>query len=270
MNNQQIVRMEQINQLLNEISKYDRHFFAKERFAMNAKGNLRYICNDGYEVMPKPSKNGSSGFLHGSTLNQLLNKMKIYILTGRKSNRLNTRSWGYATENVEHLQSYAQDIGFLLREDEPDKAILKACRKLNINPNEIFRLENMDGRYVIFNNDPKYGSGLYYLWKNKDEIETCTMTLNDLFKEIKQGRTKVIRSSKYTFDLSKKEELFSYMIENFRFENAVSRLLLSNIIQTVGEVENSGNLLCLLLDGIGVTEEELLKQGFIKINYINS
>lgn len=75
MNNQQIVRMEQINQLLNEISKYDRHFFAKERFAMNAKGNLRYICNDGYEVMPKPSKNGSSGFLHGSTLNQLLNKI---------------------------------------------------------------------------------------------------------------------------------------------------------------------------------------------------
>lgn len=266
MNKTQIKRMKAINELLHEISKYDRHFFTGERFALNKKGNLRYICN-GEEVMPRPSK--SRGYWHGSTLNRLLEKMRIYILTGQKSNSLNARHWGYSDENVETLQKFAKEVGFLLKEDESDEILLKACKKLNVEPNEIFNIQPMTGRFVFLNNDKKYGSGLFYLWEDEDRVESCNITIPDLFKGIKQGKMKVQKLLKYKFDPTKKDDLFSYMVENFHFENAVSKVLLKNIIDTVAKVENSGDLLFLLFDAIGITEEELLHHGLIRINIIN-
>ena len=263
MNKKQIERMNSINEILNEISKTDRHFFLNECFVPYGKTSIRYQMMFRSERVTVPAKEIS---YHGSALNGLLKLMHLYIMTGAKANSLNARHWVYSDENVEALTRFAQEKGFLLKKDESDIQILRICEKLKVEPNEIFKLKTMGGRYVILNNDPVTGSGLFYLHEDKDILESCSMTPYDLLEEVRKGKTEIHRLPKYELDQQKKDSFFDFMVENFHFEDGTARTLLRNILDVLFQLNGPGDLLLQLLDGIGITEEELYQHYLKRIN----
>ncbi|AHZ16090.1 hypothetical protein V529_20640 [Bacillus velezensis SQR9] len=118
-NQEQIKRMNDINDLIKLIADIDRRtFFCKQ---MNRKAYFRFkkklfFVDDytGADVYPYEMGYGSpNGFSHGGNMWQLVNSFRKFIITGKCGELRDYKEiWAYSYEGCMKIRQKAKEIGF--------------------------------------------------------------------------------------------------------------------------------------------------------------
>ncbi|ERM19016.1 hypothetical protein [Brevibacillus laterosporus] len=119
-------RIEIVNRIIKEISHRGRGFFYskdKERTAYFVQGERTLWFIDEYTGIPikmvKAQMYNDRGFSHGGTLWGLVNDFKDFINGDDDANHNNGYGglycphWGYPEEDMEAIQKYAIELGYL-------------------------------------------------------------------------------------------------------------------------------------------------------------
>ncbi|MCY9443459.1 hypothetical protein MOF48_16530, partial [Bacillus spizizenii] len=119
-NQEQIKRMNDINDLIKLIADIDRRtFFCKQ---MNRKAYFRFkkklfFVDDytGADVYPYEMGYGSpNGFSHGGNMWQLVNSFRKFIITGKYGELRDYKEiWAYSYEGCMKIRQKAKEIGFI-------------------------------------------------------------------------------------------------------------------------------------------------------------
>ncbi|WP_163113708.1 hypothetical protein JNUCC21_11155 [Bacillus sp. JNUCC-21] len=119
-NQEQIKRMNDINDLIKLIADIDRRtFFCKQ---MNRKAYFRFkkklfFVDDytGADVYPYEMGYGSpNGFSHGGNMWQLVNSFRKFIITGKCGELRDYKEiWAYSYEGCMKIRQKAKEIGFI-------------------------------------------------------------------------------------------------------------------------------------------------------------
>ncbi|MFV9832842.1 hypothetical protein ABOZ80_12515 [Bacillus stercoris] len=125
-NQEQIKRMNDINDLIKLIADIDRRtFFCKQ---MNRKAYFRFkkklfFVDDytGADVYPYEMGYGSpNGFSHGGNMWQLVNSFRKFIITGKYGELRDYKEiWAYSYEGCMKIRQKAKEIGFIKSVDYP-------------------------------------------------------------------------------------------------------------------------------------------------------
>ncbi|MCY7959559.1 hypothetical protein MOC76_16580 [Bacillus spizizenii] len=125
-NQEQIKRMNDINDLIKLIADIDRRtFFCKQ---MNRKAYFRFkkklfFVDDytGADVYPYEMGYGSpNGFSHGGNMWQLVNSFRKFIITGKYGELRDYKEiWAYSYEGCMKIRQKAKEIGFIESVDYP-------------------------------------------------------------------------------------------------------------------------------------------------------
>ncbi|MCY8051293.1 hypothetical protein MOB99_13005 [Bacillus spizizenii] len=125
-NQEQIKRMNDINELIKLIADIDRRtFFCKQ---MNRKAYFRFkkklfFVDDytGADVYPYEMGYGSpNGFSHGGNMWQLVNSFRKFIITGKYGELRDYKEiWAYSYEGCMKIRQKAKEIGFIESVDYP-------------------------------------------------------------------------------------------------------------------------------------------------------
>ncbi|MCY9376563.1 hypothetical protein MOF34_15915 [Bacillus sp. T17B1] len=125
-NQEQIKRMNDINDLIKLIADIDRRtFFCKpmNRIAYFRFKNKLFFVDDytGADVYPYEMGYGSpNGFSHGGNMWQLVNSFRTFIITGRFGELRDYKEiWAYSYEGCMKIRQKAKDIGFIETVDYP-------------------------------------------------------------------------------------------------------------------------------------------------------
>ncbi|PRS01423.1 hypothetical protein [Bacillus halotolerans] len=125
-NQEQIKRMNDINDLIKLIADIDRRtFFCKpmNRIAYFRFKNKLFFVDDytGADVYPYEMGYGSpNGFSHGGNMWQLVNSFRTFIITGRFGELRDYKEiWAYSYEGCMKIRQKAKDIGFIESVDYP-------------------------------------------------------------------------------------------------------------------------------------------------------
>lgn len=280
MTKKQLERLTIANEILKEMNKVEQRYFKNESFIPFGKSGLHFMTKNGIRVPVRANQ----GYGYGPWMNRLLDALQKFIKTGRKATVVDMTSWCYLIKEVDTLNEFAKEKGFLLKEGESDEFIVQACKKLGVEPNEIFGLDPSDDYYVIFNNDPKYGSGLYlirdafkvcqdrYIKNSESWVIPSKITLERLLDQHKKNKVRILYLPQWDCEHMQRQLIFDYLIDHFHFEDLLSRILLNNILDFVQinfvEPNATIDFLLFLLDGTGITRTELNHLATKRINYI--
>jgi hypothetical protein len=124
MKQEQIDRMNKVNELIEVIASIDRKFFyskSKERIGKFIEGKKLFFVDEYTGEKVYPYYSGRKKFSHGGTLWGLINDFREWIITGEYSNGHNgydglyCTHWGYTVEGMFKIQEKGKEIGFLKR-----------------------------------------------------------------------------------------------------------------------------------------------------------
>ncbi|NFO40816.1 hypothetical protein FDB42_12055 [Clostridium botulinum] len=124
MKQEQIDRMNKVNELIEVIASIDRRFFyskSKDRIGKFVEGKKLFFIDEYTGDRVYPYYSGRKKFSHGGTLWGLINDFREWIITGKYSNGhngyggLHCTHWGYTLEGMIKIQEKGKEIGFLKR-----------------------------------------------------------------------------------------------------------------------------------------------------------
>lgn len=119
-------RLEVVNKIIHEIASRGRKFFYNKHNDKYAemvieKGKVYFIDDYTNERVYayNTGMNNHRGFSHGGTMWGLINDFREFIVKGEYTNHNNGYGglycphWGYPKEDMEAIQNYAKELGYL-------------------------------------------------------------------------------------------------------------------------------------------------------------
>ncbi|PCK15531.1 hypothetical protein CEY02_20680 [Bacillus pumilus] len=123
---EQIKRMNDINELIKLIASLDRRTFyckSKDRVAFFKFKTKLFFIDDytGENVYPYKLGHGrANGFSHGGNMWELVNSFRKFIITGKCGHLKDYKEiWAYSRESCEKIRQKAKEIGFIETADYP-------------------------------------------------------------------------------------------------------------------------------------------------------